>query len=182
MVTIRRELPDDAEQIAGVHVRGWQAGYAGVMPSEVLDRLNVNAWAQRRREWGTADPDHPFTTYVAEGPHGIEGFVSVGPYRNNQDHEDLDPVWGEVLALYVDPPRWSTGVGQALLATGCDHLAAEGRGHLRLWVLEEATRACRFFEHAGLTADGERQTYTIPLAGGRDPVALDEVRYTVAIG
>jgi hypothetical protein len=38
MVTIRRELPDDAERIAGVHVRAWQAGYAGIIPAEVLDR------------------------------------------------------------------------------------------------------------------------------------------------
>ena len=115
MVTIRRELPDDAERVAGVHVRAWQAGYAGIIPAEVLDRLNVNAWAERRREWRTADDDHPFTTYVTEGPHDVEGFVSVGPYRNDQNHDDLDPVYGEILAIYVDPAHWGTGVGRALM-------------------------------------------------------------------
>src|SRR5918995_519107 len=118
MVTIRRELPDDAERIAGVHVRAWQAGYAGIIPAEVLDRLNVNAWAQRRRDWGTA----------------------------------------------------------------CDHLADGGRNHLRLWVLADNARARKFYERAGLAADGESTTYTIPLSGGRDPVALEEIRYAAVIG
>ena len=36
MLTIRREEPDDAEAIARVHMHGWQAGYAGIMPDEVL--------------------------------------------------------------------------------------------------------------------------------------------------
>ena len=182
MVTIRRELPDDAERVAGVHVRAWQAGYAGIIPAEVLDRLNVNAWAERRREWRTADDDHPFTTYVVEGPHDVEGFVSVGPYRNDQNHDDLDPVYGEILAIYVDPAHWGTGVGRALMTAACDHLADGGRNQLRLWVLEENARARRFCERAGLTADGERTTYTIPLSGGRDPVALEEIRYAAVIG
>jgi len=182
MVTIRRERPDDADAIADVHVRGWQAGYAGIIPEEVLARLDVAAWAERRRQWRTADADHPFTTYVAEGPRGIDGFVTVGPYRNGQNHEDLDPVYGEVLALYVDPPRWGAGIGQALMTAGCDHLAAENRNDLRLWVLEDNARARRFYERAGLTADGERQTYLIPLPGGRDPIALEEIRYSAVIG
>ena len=91
MLTIRREEPDDAEAIARVHVHGWQAGYAGIMPEEVLSRLNPRAWAQRRRDLGTADPEHPFTTLVAEDGGTIVGFTTFGPYRNNQDRGDLDP-------------------------------------------------------------------------------------------
>ncbi len=65
MPTIRPETPDDAEAIARVHVRAWQGGYAGLIPAEVLSRLNPAAWAQRRRDMGTADPEQPFTTLVA---------------------------------------------------------------------------------------------------------------------
>src|SRR5688500_1502703 len=140
MVTIRRELPDDAERIAGVHVRAWQAGYAGIIPAEVLDRLNVNAWAQRRRDWDTADDDHPFTTYVAEVPCDVEAFVSAGFYGNDQDHVELVPVYGEIVAMYVDPEHWGTGVGRALMTTACDHHADGGRNQLRLWVLADNSR------------------------------------------
>ena len=125
MLTIRPG-PDDAEAIARVHVHGWQAGYAGIMPAEVLVRLNPAAWAQRRRDLGTADPEHPFTTLLAEMRRAVVGFTTFGPYRNNQDRGDLDPTYGEVLAIYVEPAHWGDGTARALLAAARDGLAASG--------------------------------------------------------
>jgi GNAT superfamily N-acetyltransferase len=182
MVTIRREHPDDAEAVAALHVRAWQAGYAGIMPDEVLARLNPAAWAQRRRQWRTADDDSVFTTYVAEDDDRIVGFATVGPYRQGQDHEDLDPTYGEILAMYVEPVRWRGGVGTALMATARATLAAAEHDVARLWVLEQNARARRFYEREGFAPDGERSTYTVELSGGRDPVALDELRYAARLG
>ncbi|SCG70643.1 GNAT family N-acetyltransferase [Micromonospora coxensis] len=177
MLTIRREEPEDAEAIARVHIHGWQAGYAGIMPDEVLRRLNPLAWAQRRRDLGTADPEHPFTTLLAEVDGVPAGFTTFGPYRNEQDRDDLDPAYGEMLAMYVEPAHWGDGTARALLAAARDGLAARGWREYRLWVLEDNARARRFYERAGLSADGQRSTYPVPLAGGRPPVHLDEVRY-----
>jgi GNAT superfamily N-acetyltransferase len=182
MVTIRRERPDDADAVAGVHVRAWQSGYAGIMPAEVLDRLNPAAWAQRRRQWRTADDDSVFTTLVAEDDGRIVGFVTVGPYRRGQDHEDLDPAYGEVLAMYVEPVRWGGGIGGALMSAAREALAAAGHGTARLWVLEDNARARRFYERAGFACDGARSTYTIQLTAGDEPVALDEIRYVARVG
>ncbi|KAB1153668.1 N-acetyltransferase family protein [Micromonospora sp. DT46] len=177
MLTIRREEPDDAEAVARVHIHGWQAGYAGIMPEEVLRRLNVTAWAQRRRDLGTADPEHPFTTLLAEVDERLAGFTTFGPYRNNQDRGDLDAAHGEVVAMYVEPTRWGDGTARALLAAARDGLVARGWSDYRLWVLEANHRARRFYERAGLSPDGERSTYPVPLAGGRPPVGLVELRY-----
>ncbi|MEV4200859.1 GNAT family N-acetyltransferase [Micromonospora globbae] len=178
MVTIRREEPDDAEAVARVHVHGWQAGYAGIMPDEVLRRLNVAAWAQRRRDVGTADPEHPFTTLLAEsGDEGVVGFTSFGPYRVDQDRDTLDPAWGEVLALFVEPGHWGDGTATALLRAARAGLAGRGFTAFRAWVLEENHRARRFTVRAGLSPDGERSTYPVPLTGGRPPVRLVELRY-----
>lgn len=177
MLTIRREEPDDAEAVARVHIHGWQAGYAGIMPEEVLRRLNVTAWAQRRRDLGTADPEHPFTTLLAEVDGALAGFTTFGPYRNNQDRGDLDAAHGEVVAMYVEPTRWGDGTARALLAAARDGLVARGWSDYRLWVLEANQRARRFYERAGLSPDGERSTYPVPLAGGRPPVGLVELRY-----
>jgi ribosomal protein S18 acetylase RimI-like enzyme len=181
MVTIRREEPEDAEAIAAVHVRTWQAGYAGIMPDEVLARLNVDVWAQRRHDLGTADPDHPFTTLLAEDP-GVVGFTTVGPYRNNQDPDDLDHGYGEILTMYVEPARWGTGVGRELMTAALAELTARGWTQLRLWVLEENARARRFYERAGLVADGERATFELQRSGGRAPIGLAEVRYAARLG
>ncbi|PZG19261.1 N-acetyltransferase [Micromonospora craterilacus] len=178
MPTIRREEPADAEAIAQVHVRGWQAGYAGIMPDEVLDRLNPVAWAQRRRNLGTADPDHPFTTLLAEIDGQLAGFTTFGPYRNNQDRGDLDPAYGEVLAMYVTPDHWGDGTATALLAAARAGLIERGWTEYRLWVLADNQRARRFYQRAGLAPDGERSTYPLPMSGGRPPLGLVELRYT----
>ncbi|MER7456070.1 GNAT family N-acetyltransferase [Micromonospora sp. NPDC126480] len=177
MLTIRREAPDDAESVARVHVHGWRSGYAGIIPDEVLDRLNVAAWAQRRRGLGTADPEHPFTTLLAEHDGAAAGFVTFGPYRNNQDRGDLDPAYGEIVSLFVEPRHWGDGTARALLAAARTGLVTRGWTEYRLWVLADNHRARRFYERAGLAADGERSTYPVPLAGGRPPVDLAELRY-----
>ncbi|MER7332412.1 MULTISPECIES: GNAT family N-acetyltransferase [unclassified Micromonospora] len=177
MLTIRREEPEDAEAVARVHIHGWQAGYAGIMPDEVLRRLNVSAWAQRRRDLGTADPEHPFTTLLAEADGTLAGFTTFGPYRINQDRGDLDLAHGEVVAMYVEPAHWGDGTAEALLASARAGLAGRGWSDYRLWVLADNHRARRFYERAGLSPDGERSTYPVPLAGGRPPVGLVELRY-----
>ncbi|WP_428961406.1 GNAT family N-acetyltransferase [Micromonospora fluostatini] len=181
MVTIRREGPDDAEAVARVHVHGWRSGYAGIMPEEVLARLNVAAWAQRRRDLGTAGPEHPFTTLLAEAGGRVVGFTSFGPYRNNQDRDDLDPAYGEVVSLFVEPARWGDGTAGTLLAAARAGLAERGWTEYRLWVLAANQRARRFCARAGLSPDGERATYPVPLAGGRTPVGLVELRYAGAV-
>lgn len=182
MLTIRREKPDDAEAVARVHVHGWQAGYAGIMPEEVLARLNPAAWAQRRRDLGTADPEHPFATLLAEVDGRPVGFTTFGPYRNNQDRGDLDPAYGEVVALYVEPVHWGDGTARALLAAARAGLAERGLTEYRLWVLADNHRARCFYERAGLSPDGEQSTYPVPLSGGRPPVGLVEVRYVGRLG
>ncbi|MEU8156766.1 GNAT family N-acetyltransferase [Micromonospora sp. NPDC048986] len=177
MLTIRREEPDDAEAVARVHVHGWQAGYAGFMPDEVLGRLNVVAWAQRRRDVGTADPEHPFTTVLGEVDGLVVGFTTFGPYRRNQDRDDLDPTVGEVVALYVEPAHWGDGTAAALLDAARSGLSERGWAGYRAWVLADNRRARRFCERVGLSPDGERSTYQVPLAGGGPPVGLVELRY-----
>ena len=181
MLTIRREEPDDAEAIARVHVRSWQAGYAGIMPDEVLRRLNPAAWAQRRRDVGTADPEHPFTTLVAEVAGTVTGFATFGPYRNDQDRADLDPAYGEIVTMYVEPTRWSGGTGRALLAAARAGLAERGWTEYRLWVLADNVRARHFYERAGLSPDGAESVYPVPLSGGQDPLRLVELRYTARL-
>ena len=181
MLTIRREDPEDAEAIARVHIHGWQAGYAGIMPDEVLRRLNPAAWAQRRRDLGTADPEHPFTTLLAEVDGVPAGFTTFGPYRNNQDRDDLDETRGEVVAVYVEPAHWGDGTARELLVAARAGLVERGWTEYRLWVLADNARARRFYERAGLSPDGEESTYAVPLHGGRDPVRLRELRYTARL-
>ncbi|SDY51727.1 L-amino acid N-acyltransferase YncA [Micromonospora pattaloongensis] len=182
MLIIRRERPEDAAAVADVHVRTWQTAYAGLMPPEVLGRLNPAAWAQRRRDVGTADPDHPFVTLVAAEADAVLGFATVGPYRNNQDPDDLDGAHGELLSMYVDPLRWGEGVGRALMAAVLAETSDRAWRQLRLWVLAGNTRGRRFFERAGLAPDGESCVYDLPLGPRQPPLPLTELRYARPLG
>jgi ribosomal protein S18 acetylase RimI-like enzyme len=176
-VTVRPAEVDDAEAIAGLHVRGWQQGYDGIVPTDVLVRLDPAAWAQRRRR---AILSGRSTLLVAAevGSGVVAGFTEAGPARRGQDWNDLDPVEGEVYAIYVDPPYWGAGAGRALMDATVSALAAAGRPTVRLWVLDANSRARRFYERYGFVVDGERSSYPVARPDG-STVLLDEIRYVL---
>ncbi|GIF50051.1 L-amino acid N-acyltransferase YncA [Asanoa ferruginea] len=173
MLTIRPQRLEDAAEVAGVHVRAWQAGYAGIIPKDVLDALDPEAFAARRRQWQGAKE---FETLVAVDGPAIVGFTTVGRYRNQQNRDDLDPEIGEVLAIYQEPQRLGTGLGRTLMAAGLAELHNRGFRTVRLWVLEDNKRARRFYEKAGFEPDGERNTYDV--TSGGETLRLPELRYT----
>src|SRR5439155_21087161 len=95
---IRRARPEDARAIAEIHVRSWQAAYAGLLPHEALESLSIADRAERWRGWLEQGlPDH--RVWVAEEEDRIVGFTSTGPSR------DREPSSGtaEVYTLYLAP-------------------------------------------------------------------------------
>ncbi|BFU42946.1 N-acetyltransferase family protein [Krasilnikovia sp. MM14-A1004] len=171
---VLRELTDaDVDPVAALHVRAWQAGYAGIVPADVLDALDPADFAQRRRTMA-APPGA--RTVVADDGGVIVGFVSFGPYLVNENPE-YDAAIGQVYAIYVEPGRWRGGAGRALITAARAGLTAAGARELRLWVLAENHRARRFYEHAGLTCDGTQDFYTP--RGSTTP--LPEVRYAAPL-
>jgi ribosomal protein S18 acetylase RimI-like enzyme len=165
---IRAAGPADADGIALVHVRSWQAAYQGLMPQEHLDQLDV---ARRAHGWTrsltSADPSR-YATLVAIADEQVAGFANVGPARD----PDADPDRiGEVRAIYLLPQAWGQGLGRDLMTATLARLAVLGYQAATLWVLNENARARRFYAAAGFTADGTEQTEDI--AGS--PVT--EVRY-----
>jgi GNAT superfamily N-acetyltransferase len=138
---IRPGTPADAEAVARVHVRTWQAAYAHVFPADRLANLSGD---RRAEQWRRHPP------LVAEDDEGIVGFVSVGASRD-------DDAEGELYAIYVDPTRWGTGVGRELIGAGEAKLRELGHRDVVLWVLEDNPRARRFYEAAGWRVDGSRR-------------------------
>jgi GNAT superfamily N-acetyltransferase len=174
MLAVRAMTEADIDAVATVHVRTWQAGYAGIMPDAVLDTLDPAVNASRRR---AAPPVAGARTLVAEEDGAIVGFTSFGPYRIQGRDGEYDPAIGELYAIYVTPGRWGTGAGRALMTACRDALAADGYPEFRLWVLEANDRARRFYERAGLAPDGAREMYT-----PRDSATeLPEIRYAARL-
>jgi ribosomal protein S18 acetylase RimI-like enzyme len=168
MTTLRLATVDDAQPIAEMHVRTWQAAYAHVLPASFLSSLDAAARAVRWRT-SLAEPP-PTATYVAID-EGVIGFVSVGPDRS-------EPAFGEVYAIYVAPSHWSSGAGLGLMRAAQRHLVAAGFTKIRLWVLEDNPRARGFYERYGFVPDGATRLDTI--GGDRpDATVVTELRYAL---
>jgi ribosomal protein S18 acetylase RimI-like enzyme len=140
--------PDDAEELASVHVQTWREAYGDLLPERFYDdgsrEGRVVMWSGRLSGGGSVE-----RVRVARRAGRIVGFVVSGPATEHQGHA---PDRAEQLyALYVLSGYYGHGVGQALL----DH-ALSGRP-AQLWVAKDNARARRFYEKNGFTTDGTEQ-------------------------
>ena len=106
MAEVRAATPDDACEVASIHVRAWQVAYRGLLPQEYLDALRPEDRA-RGYTFGHTGAEHPAALVAVE--HGmICGFVITGP-SHDSDLQDARELW----AIYVDPQRWGNGIGRS---------------------------------------------------------------------
>lgn len=170
LVDIRPAVETDARGIAEVRVRTWQKAYRDILPAAFLDGLSVEAGESRWRELLSA-PSPDRGTWVAAADSTIVGFITVGAVRDRP----LEPLTGELYAIYVLPDCWDRGVGRALLARAERELMERGYARAVLWVLADNQRARAFYERAGWHADGGTKLDTF---GGRE---VAEVRYGIEL-
>lgn len=69
---------------------------------------------------------------------------------------------GWLEGLYVVPERWGTGLADALHDRALDEVRKLGSASCRLWVLEDNTRARRFYERRGWRENGESRVVEFP--------------------
>jgi ribosomal protein S18 acetylase RimI-like enzyme len=169
-VIIRPAVAADAYPIAEVHVAAWRAAYAGLLPTDLLNSLDVDrrsaAWSQRVE----AAIGGSFVL-VLECGGTVRGFVFAGAAR------DADcPQAGEVYAIYVDPGYQGGGGGSQLLAAAVRRLAEGQFDHAVLWVLAGNAAARAFYESRGWRLEGAEKQEAF---GGR---VSTEVRYVRSLG
>lgn len=148
-MTMRLATVSDAGALAELHVRSWQAAYAGILPKHFLDALDVDSripgWVALLRD-GDGIRN---AVVVAEDEGRLLGFVWVRPAQNEGDAET-----GEVASMYVTPEHWREGVGRELMTAALAKLVGGGFRTAVLWVLAENQPAITFFESNGWRADG----------------------------
>jgi len=143
-------MVEGAHGIARVHVRAWQLAYRGLLSDDDLDGLSVEA---RTKGWaallGQSDATG-FTLVAEDRADDVVGFCSVvGPASD----DDLGQRACEVTAIYVDPGRWGSGVGAALLDAAIGRLD-DRWDEATLWVFEDNRRARSFYAKQGFAPDG----------------------------
>ena len=133
---------ESAFGIAEVHVRSWQAAYAGIVDAEFLKRMSVE---DRARRWRDMIQRAESQTLVAHRGDEVVGFVSFGRCRD----EGSSASDGEIWALYAPPEVWGQGIGRSLLSQAVQELHAPGRNEISLWVLSQNRRGVTFYEAFG---------------------------------
>lgn len=94
-VVIRDAAPDDAKQIATIHVKTWQCAYKGQIPDSYLDNLSIDKRTEGWKEQikNAKEIDHIF---VAEINGRIVGWCTAGKSRD----EDATNDFGELQGMY----------------------------------------------------------------------------------
>jgi ribosomal protein S18 acetylase RimI-like enzyme len=169
LMALRTAQPADAAAVAAVHVRSWQVGYRGLLPDDYLDGLRPEDRA-RRYKFGQRGPEDP-ETIVAVERGAICGFATTG-----SGGDDDPPGAGQLLALYVDPARWSCGIGRALIQEARARLRLLGFGEASVWVLVGNERADRFYRRDRWAPDGCGR---LDEAWG---LTVEEIRYRTSLG
>ncbi len=156
-VPLRLATRDDAPAIADLHADSWRFAYRGAYSDEYLDgpvfEDRAGVWEERM----SSPPANQHVT-LAEDGDALVGFVCA--YGADDEH------WGTLVDnLHVRPDRHGQGIGKRLLAEVAEWCLTEyPAGGLYLWVLEQNSRARRFYESLG-AKDVETKS-SVPPGGG----------------
>ena len=164
---VRAATVRDAEQVADIRVRSWQAAHAGLLPQEYLDSLK----AVRPNQWREilGGNDWPKSGVLVVAPEKeVLGFAEFGPTRDAG--EDRTAV-AEIRDIYLVPEAWGRGIGKRLMSTALSRLASAGYSQVTLWVVVSNTRARGFYRRGGWIEDGARKCDT------SQGFPIEEVRY-----
>lgn len=185
-VVVREPEVSDAESIARVHGRAWQAGYAEQIPAERLRRI-VETFSGRADQWRTRIAESTVDMLVAafanaegageaadqhrdDGAGEVVGICTYGEARD----ADAPSGFGELYMINLDPTAWGTGLADALFSAAAVRLAESFDGAY-LWVLSGNHRARRFYRRHGWTPDGTTRILRESAAAG-----LEATRCSIA--
>ena len=144
---IRQSTPADADRLAEVSLRSWQAAYRGLLSDNYLDGLQLK---DRQRGWYSNLANTALTSFLSEGQGRVQGYINLWPGRSDRQLM-------EITALYVHPDFWREGIGAGLMLRAREYLADREQQGAFLWVLEGNTRARAFYQHCGFVDAGLRR-------------------------
>lgn len=136
----RDAAPADAEAIARVEVRAWQAAYQRSVGPRYLAELSVGL---RASAWeGRLDGAR-----VVEHEGAVVGVCAVAV---------VEPVL-EVRGLYVDPACWQRGFGRELLGDAIGRSAGAAWEHAEAWLFLHNAIGRSAFARLGFRLSGDKR-------------------------
>lgn len=142
--------PDDAPDLARIHIAAWRETYRGLLPDSFLDRMSLPVHA-RRFHASLMRTEPKEATLAAADRHGLVGYAAGGPSRSRKAGE------AEITTLYLLRSAQGRGVGRRLVEDVCRVFEANGATSLMISVLRDNLPARRFYEHLGGQAEAPRR-------------------------
>ena len=149
---------DDFYAIANIYASSWKTAYKDIVPQDYLDKISENNWADKLRN-STSD------AYIL-----IENGKYIGTSSVCAARDEEMSGWGEIISIYLLPEYFGKGYGKPLFDNSVDALLDMGYNKIYVWVLEQNTRARKFYEKNGYKFS-DKKFINI---GGKD---LPEMRY-----
>lgn len=170
---MRRARVNDAPAVGLVQAEVWRDSYAEIVPPEVLETFEPQAFAGPWRESLSNPPEGVWTLLVACLGQQVVGFVAVGP---SQD-PDADELAGEITTIAVHPAARRQGHGSRLLNAAVDILREAGAASLGVWALTTQEDVQSFLRSSGIQPDGAYRDRVVSPAGD----TVREVRLTARL-
>ena len=140
----------DADAIARVRVRGWQAAYGGLIAADHLAGLSAQRRSATWRQAIESGRDQILVARVVDGE--VLGFSCCAAARD----EDTPPGAAELTALYLDPSTWRQGLGRQLWQASRANMVARQHQAITVWVLSGNARAIAFYQAVGFVIEPGR--------------------------
>ncbi len=169
-MNVMHAVPEDARQVAEIHVRTWRAAFASILPDEFLANLSVE---RSEAMWSQCIASGTPQLLVAKVGDVMSGWLSFGASRDSDASTGVAEIW----AFYVDPDAWSTGAGLALWLAARRLMREQKYRACSLWVISQNARAIRFYEKAGFVVDAsmvKRSEFASRI--------VEQVRYVTDLG
>lgn len=129
----------DAGVVGKVHSEAWKSAYRGVFPDSFI---NLDTAAKRTEEFLDSIKDDKYIYYLLQESDQTAGIVKTGVENNAL----------EIESFYILNEYRGKGFGSQFIDFIKNSLKPEC---IRLWVLEDNTRARHFYENNGFVMTGE---------------------------
>lgn len=172
---IRPATPEDAADIAAVHVSSFVATYPH-LPSTRSSAATglagrVVVWDRLLRNPGTNG-----VVLVSADADGIRGFVHAGASPDDDAHDV-----GHIFSIHVAPEAKGGGVGGRLMYEAIDFLVKADFRRATLWVVSDNRPARDFYERIGWQAEPLTRRQRLAV-GAEEGDEVEVVRYFRDLG
>ena len=146
-VTVCLAGPADARDMAEIHMRSWEAAYAGILPAEYIEKKNKD----RPALWERVLAEGNTTRHIILADGRAAGLLCLGP----PEEDDAGGDAYELYAIYLHPDFYRQGVGTQALAFAFDKARGLGKREMTVWVFSENANAIAFYRACGFAPDGK---------------------------